>query len=43
VYELPSLPVTVTEVAFVAATVNLDELPTMTEVGFAAMLTAGAG
>jgi hypothetical protein len=43
VYELPSLPVTVTEVAFAAATVNVDELPTNTEVGLAAMLTVGAG
>jgi hypothetical protein len=33
----------VTEVAFVAATVNVDELPDTTETGFAAMLTAGAG
>ena len=40
-YELPSLPVTVSWVALVAATVNMDELPAGIEVGFAVMLTVG--
>jgi hypothetical protein len=43
VYELPSLPDTVTEVAFVAVTVRVEELPVAIEVGFAAMVTVGAG
>ena len=43
VYELPSLPVTVTWVAFDAATVNMDVLPLATDVGLAAMFTVGAG
>jgi hypothetical protein len=43
VYVLPSVPVTVTCVAFVAATVNVAELPETIEVGFAVMLTVGAG
>jgi hypothetical protein len=43
VYELPSLPATVTEVAFVAVTVKVEELPAAIEVGFAAMVTVGAG
>lgn len=42
VYELPSLPVTTTPVAFVAATVKIDELPAVTEVGLAVMATVGA-
>lgn len=42
VYELPSVPVTVTCVAFVAATVSVAELPAWTEVGLAVMLTVGA-
>jgi hypothetical protein len=42
VYELPSLPVTVTRVAFDAATVNMDVLPLATDVGLAAMFTVGA-
>ena len=42
VYELPSVPVTVTCVAFVAVTVSVDELPELTEVGLAVMLTVGA-
>jgi hypothetical protein len=42
VYVLPSVPVTVTAVAFVAATVNVDELPEAIEVGLAEMLTVGA-
>jgi hypothetical protein len=37
------VPVTVTAVAFVAATVNVDELPAVIEVGLAARVTAGAG
>jgi hypothetical protein len=43
VYELPSLPATVTEVAFVAVTVSVEELPDAIEVGSAAMVTVGAG
>jgi hypothetical protein len=43
VYELPSLPVTVTPVAFVAVTVNRDELPAVIDAGLAVMLTVGAG
>jgi hypothetical protein len=43
VYVLPSVPVTITWVAFVAVTVKVDELPETIEVGFAMMLTVGAG
>jgi hypothetical protein len=43
VYELPSLPVTVTEVAFDAATFNVAVLPLATCVGLAEMLTDGVG
>lgn len=43
VYELPLLPVTVTVVAFAAATVKVDELPVVIEVGFAVMVIVGAG
>jgi hypothetical protein len=43
VYELPSLPATVTAVALVAVTVKVDESPAATEVGLAAIATAGAG
>ena len=42
VYELPSVPVSVTFVAFMAITVRMDELPAVIEVGFAAMVTVGA-
>jgi hypothetical protein len=35
------VPVTVTAVAFVAATVNMDELPEVIEAGLAAMFTVG--
>ena len=42
-YELPSDPLIVTCVALVAATVNVDELPATTVVGFPAMVTVGAG
>jgi hypothetical protein len=42
VYELPSVPVTVTRVAFVAVTVKVEELPALTEVGLAVMVTVGA-
>ena len=42
-YELPSVPVTVTNVAFVADTVKADELPGKIEVGVAVILTAGDG
>ena len=38
---LPSEPVTVTVVALVAATVNVDELPAVIEDGLAAMVTVG--
>lgn len=40
-YVLPSFPVNVTCVAFTAATVKVDELPEVIEVGFAVMLTVG--
>ncbi len=43
VYLLPSVPLTVTWVEFVAVTVNVDELPAVMEAGLAAMLTVGAG
>jgi hypothetical protein len=43
VYELLSVPVTVKSVAFFAATVKVDELPRMIDVGFALMLTVGVG
>lgn len=42
-YELPSLPVKVTLVAFVAVTVRVDELPDVTDVGFAMMAIVDAG
>ena len=42
-YVLPSLPVTVTWVEFVAVTVKIAELPEVIDIGFAAMVTAGAG
>ena len=42
-YELPSEPVTVTPVAFVAATVRVEEPPACTDVGAAEMLTEGSG
>ena len=35
------MPVTVTAVALLAATVNMDELPAVIEAGLAAMLTVG--
>ena len=38
---LPSEPVTVTVVAFVAATVSVDVPPAAIEVGFAVMVTVG--
>jgi hypothetical protein len=41
VYELPSVPVIVTWVAFVATTVRVDELPGEIEAGLAVMLTPG--
>ena len=39
---LPSEPVTVTPVAFVAVTVNVDEAPAATVVGLAVMVTVAA-
>jgi hypothetical protein len=39
---LPSEPVTFTPVAFVAVTVNVEELPAATVVGLAVMVTVGA-
>jgi hypothetical protein len=39
---LPSLPVRVTPVAFVAVTVKIDELPEVIVVGLAMMVTVGA-
>jgi hypothetical protein len=41
VYELLSVPVTVTPVAFVAVTVSVDELPALIEAGLAVILTVG--
>jgi hypothetical protein len=38
---LPSVPEIVTPVAFVAATVNVDEPPEVIEIGLAVMLTVG--
>ena len=43
VYVLPSVPVTITWVAFTADTVKMDELPDAIDVGFAVMLTVGGG
>ena len=43
VYALPSEPLIETAVAFVAVTVSNDELPSTTVVGFAEMVTVGAG
>ena len=41
-YALPSVPLTVTWVAFVAFTVSVEEPPALMEVGLAMMLTVGA-
>lgn len=41
VYELPSLPVTVIEVALVALTVKVDDCPAVTVAGLAAMVMVG--
>lgn len=43
VYELLSVPVIVTWLAFVAVTVKVDEFPEMIEAGLAVMLTVGVG
>jgi hypothetical protein len=43
VYELPSLPATVTPVALVAVTVSTEALPAVIDAGFAAIETVGAG
>jgi hypothetical protein len=43
VYELPSVPVTVTWVAFDAVTVKAEEPPEEIDTGEAVMLTAGIG
>jgi hypothetical protein len=43
VYVLPSVPVTITWVAFVAVTVKMEELPETIEAGLVEMLTIGAG
>ena len=43
VYELPSVPLIVTAVALVAATVKVDDLPEVMEVGLAVMVTVAAG
>jgi hypothetical protein len=40
---LPSLPVTVTWVAFIVVTVNVDVPPELIEVGLAVMVTVGGG
>ena len=42
VYSLPSLPVSLTWVAFAAITVKVDELPAVIEAGLAVMVTVGA-
>ena len=42
-YLVPSEPVSVTALAFVAPTVRMEELPAVIEAGLAAMVTAGAG
>jgi hypothetical protein len=39
---LPSVPVTVTWLAFAAITINIDEAPEEIDVGLAVMLTVGA-
>jgi hypothetical protein len=41
VYVLLSVPVTVTWVAFVAVTVNVEELPAVMDAGLALMVTVG--
>ncbi|MES2221020.1 MAG: hypothetical protein V4587_08655, partial [Acidobacteriota bacterium] len=41
-YELPSLPVRVTEVACVAVTVNVEESPGEIDIGLATRFTVGA-
>jgi hypothetical protein len=43
VYELLSLPVIFTDVAFVAVTVNVDEAPGAIDVGLAVIATVGPG
>jgi hypothetical protein len=43
VYALPSDPVTLTKVAFVAVTVKIDELPDVIEAGLALMPMVGEG
>jgi hypothetical protein len=43
VYWLPSFPAIVTAVAFVALTLRIEDPPETTEVGFAEMVTVGAG
>jgi hypothetical protein len=42
-YEVPSDPVTVTAVAFVAVTVKVEGFPDVMDVGFAMIVTVGAG
>ena len=42
-YELPSEPVTVTALEFVAVTVSIDEAPACTDAGVAEILTVGSG
>ena len=42
-YELPSLPATVTAVAFDAVTVSVAELPAAMEVGLAVIVTVVTG
>jgi hypothetical protein len=39
---VPSLPATVTEVAFVAVTVKVDEEPAVIDIGLATIFTVGA-
>lgn len=43
VYELPSVPFTVTPVALDAVTVSTEELPAVMEAGLAVMVTVAAG
>jgi hypothetical protein len=42
VYELPSLPLMVTEVAFAAVTVRVEDAPAAIDAGLAVMVTVGA-
>ena len=43
VYVVPSVPAIVTDVAFAAVTVKVDELPDVIEAGLATIVTVGGG